>query len=74
MKFYRNIFFNGWEWTNKTLNSLVYIKRLWAHYRIYMTQRAHFVEQLCDRTGAFGPKVVRHLAKLCDNFHSRTGR
>ena len=41
---------------------------------IYLTQWAHFVEKLCDRTGAFGPKVVRHLVKLCDIFHSRTGR
>ena len=40
----------------------------------YMPQWAHFVKKMCDRTGAFRPKVMRHLVRLCDIFHSRTGR
>ena len=58
MKFYRNKLYNDLEW------KLDYIIFLWAHMgtlKKYMTQQAHFVEKLCDRTGALGPKIVRQF-------------
>ena len=56
MKFYRNKLYNDQELTNKTLNNLVYIIRLWANMAI--------LQKIYDTIGAFRRKTVRQDGRI----------
>ena len=56
MKLYRNKLLNDQEWTNKTINILGYIVRLWAHMGI--------LQKIYDTMGAFRGKTVRQIGRI----------
>ena len=56
MKLYRNKLLNDQEWTNKTINILGYIVRLWAHMVT--------LQKIYDTMGAFRLKTVRQDGRI----------
>ena len=56
MKLYRNKLLNDQEWTNKTINILGYIVRLWVHMGT--------LQNTYDTMGAFRRKTVRQNGRI----------